>query len=89
MNEDPRVANASRTVWWPTVVYLGLLVVGIPWYWPTGNRTIVFGMPGWVIVAILVSFVASVFTAWLLRRPWPGETSETPGDHQDPAGDAS
>lgn len=63
-------------------VYLGFLLIGIPWYWPTDNHAIVFGMPGWVIVAIFVSLIASVFTAWLLWSPWPGESmNATDGDH--------
>ena len=88
MIEDLSVANSRRTVWWPTTVYIVLLMAGIPWYWPINNHTIVFGMPGWVVVAILVSLLASIFTACLLWRPWPGERSETVETHQDSAGDA-
>jgi len=74
MNDDMD-ENARSTIW-PGFVYLVLLAIGIPWYWPADNLVIVFGMPGWVIVAIGVSFVASVFTAWLLRKPWPGEMED-------------
>lgn len=58
--------------------YLALLGLAIPWYWPADNHAMWFGFPGWVIVAIVVSFAASLLTAVLLSRPWP---------HEDIAGD--
>lgn len=69
---------------WPALVYLGFLVIGIPWYWPSDNHAIIAGMPAWVIVAIAVSFLASIFTAFLLWRPWPEETAEF-DDKRNPA----
>ena len=57
----------------PALVYGLFLLGGIPWYWPSDNHLIVLGMPAWVVVATAVSFCASVYTALLLRRPWPGE----------------
>ena len=65
--------SGRRRDTWPAVVYVALLVIGIPWYWPGDDYTIVAGMPAWVVIAIVVSAVASAFTAWLLRRPWPAE----------------
>lgn len=55
------------------LVYLLLLAAGVPWYWPPGTPTLVLGVPVWVLVAVLFSALASVFTAWLLAAPWPGE----------------
>lgn len=55
------------------LLYLPLLVLGIPWYWPAGDRTLIFGVPAWVMVAVVVSFAASCLTAVLLSRAWPGE----------------
>ena len=60
----------DRPRFWIAAVYLIFVVVGIPWYWPADDRSIVTGMPAWVVVAIVVSFCASCFTAWLLRSPW-------------------
>ena len=48
------------------VAGIALLVAGIPWYWPDDNHAIALGMPGWVVIAIIVSFGASAFTA----SPW-------------------
>lgn len=55
------------------LLYAPLLVLGIPWYWPADDRTLVLGVPGWVAVAVVVSFAASCLTAGLLAKPWPGE----------------
>ena len=69
--------NEVRTTWtnvrpaWPAAVYIGLIAIGIPWYWDSDNYSIIFGMPAWVSIAIVTSCAASIFTAWLLRRPWP------------------
>ena len=52
-------------------IYLVLLIIAIPWYWPDDSKFIIFGFPAWVFVAILSSFFTSVFTAFLLLRyPW-------------------
>jgi hypothetical protein len=83
-SNDPNPSRPPRFIWLPTMVYLGLLVIGIPWYWPTANHSIIFGMPGWVNVAIGASIVASIFTASLLWAPWPSE-ADAPGK----AGDRS
>ncbi len=65
---------------WPIwLTYLLLFALGVPWYWPAGDTTLWLGMPAWVVVAIGVSAVISLFTAWLLRRPWPGEGGGTDG----------
>lgn len=59
---------------WIGVVYFIFLVVGIPWYWPKDSSLVIMGLPAWVFVAILVSFLTSVFTAFLLLRyPWQTE----------------
>ena len=73
---------------WPAFVYLVLIALGVPWYWPQFNHSIVLGVPGWVMVAIVVSFVASVFTAWLLWQPWPGESVDS-RDSSDSSTDGS
>ena len=52
-------------------VYCVLVLLGIPWYWPQADTRIVLGVPAWVLVAVLAGFIASVFTAWCLRRENP------------------
>ena len=60
--------------YWILAVYFLFLVVGIPWYWSDSNVALVFGMPLWFIVAIVVSVFVSIFTAYiLLRYPWDTE----------------
>ena len=68
--------------WWIWCVYAALTVVGIPWYWPRDDATIVLGLPAWVVVALGVSVAASGFTLWLLLRYWPpdDEAAGEPGD---------
>lgn len=89
MNKDPDLSSPPPLVWWPAMVYFMLIVVGIPWYWPTDNHTIIFGMPGWVIVAIGASLVCSIFTAWLLWSPWPSESNRSDKGAQDRSSDVT
>ena len=53
--------------------YAVLLLVAVPWYWPADDKTRWAGVPAWVVVALLGSVAVSLYTAWLLRRPWPSE----------------
>jgi hypothetical protein len=50
-----------------------LLVAAVPWYWPADDKTRWAGVPAWVVVSLAGSVVVSLYTAWLLRRPWPSE----------------
>ncbi len=57
------------------LVYLILIALAIPWYWPADSSLVILGLPAWVLIAIAVSFVASVFTAViLLMYPWENDT---------------
>lgn len=59
------------------VIYFFLLIIAIPWYWPKDSHLIVFGLPVWVFIAILVSLFTSIFTAFLLLRyPWQTEIND-------------
>ena len=60
----------------PIYIYLLLVAVGIPWWWPKQDTTILFGMPAWVISAVAVSFIASVYTLFVIINAWPPETDE-------------
>lgn len=64
----------AKSAGWITLIYGILLAAGIPWYWPVGHTQRLLGVPAWVAVAIVVSMLTSIFTAWLLlAHPWPGE----------------
>lgn len=69
----------SSRVW---LIYTLLLLLAIPWYWRflPGAMTIVLGLPAWVCSALIFSASISIYTAWLLRKPWPGEPSAEAGD---------
>jgi len=54
--------------YWILAVYFLLVVTGIPWYWPDYVSLLVLGLPVWFFVTILISFCASVFTAFILLR---------------------
>ena len=54
-------------------VYAVLLVAAVPWYWPADDKPRWAGVPAWVVVSLAGSVVVSLYTAWLLRRPWPSE----------------
>ena len=60
-----------------SIIFLVLLTLAIPWYWDSNIETVFAGFPIWVIFAILVSLVTSIFVAFLLRKPWDQEKSES------------
>jgi hypothetical protein len=45
------------------LIYLILLCLGIPWYWPADSTLVWMGFPGWVLSSIVVSIIASIVTA--------------------------
>ena len=55
---------------WIVIVYLGLLVLVIPWYWPAGDTRHLYGLPRWVIATLTALLVTSAFTAWVYLS-WP------------------
>jgi len=52
------------------IVYLGLLALVIPWYWPAGDTRHFYGLPLWVIVTLTALLATSAFTAWVYLS-WP------------------
>lgn len=48
-----------------TVIYLFLLVLVIPWYWPENDARQFYGFPFWALASLGVLFLTSVFTAML------------------------
>ena len=59
------------------LIYIVLLIAGIPWYWPDDNHALLLGVPTWVVIAIVVSFAASCLSVLILTRPWPGESDSS------------
>ena len=55
---------------WIVIVYLGLLVLVLPWYWPAGDTRHLYGLPLWVIATLAALLVTSAFTAWVYLS-WP------------------
>ena len=53
---------------WVPIVYVLLLAVIIPWYWPAGDTRQAFGIPLWAIASLTGLLAASVYTAWLYLR---------------------
>ena len=49
--------------WWIGIVYLALLALVIPWYWPVGDEALAYGLPLWVIATLAALFITSIFTA--------------------------
>lgn len=63
------------------LLYLLLLVLAVPWYWPADETRLIFGFPIWVLTAILIGFIAACLTAWLLlRQSWPDVDDQHDGD---------
>ena len=57
--------NKKRPRPWTALVYVGLLALVIPWYWPTGDIRHVGGFPLWSLASLGAAFATSLFTAWV------------------------
>jgi len=66
-------ASPTTRRWWIPAVYLLLILIGIPWYWPADDRRVWFGMPAWTAVALAASVLTSAFTAFVIGRFWPDD----------------
>ncbi|MEM1264135.1 MAG: hypothetical protein AAGH76_17180 [Pseudomonadota bacterium] len=49
-------------------VYLILLVLAIPWYWPANDNRVVSGVPLWALTSLAVLTVTAAVTAGLCLR---------------------
>lgn len=58
------------------MVYMVLVVAGIPWYWGESGMTLFLGFPLWVVVSLSASLVASLFTAYIIWKIWPDDEDE-------------
>jgi len=57
------------------IVYLGLLALVIPWYWPAGDARHLHGLPLWVIATLAALLLTSIFTAWVFLS-WPEDDGD-------------
>ncbi|MCZ6525038.1 MAG: hypothetical protein V3R41_05020 [Gammaproteobacteria bacterium] len=73
--------TVRKTQYWILCVYLLLLSVAIPWYWPKDSTFHISGIPLWVIIPLAVALLTSVFTAYLLLFHKPGVRKHD--DHTD------
>ena len=90
MTNDEQMANTKMTnsqdghlSWRIGLAYLILFAMAVPWYWrylPLEETAVWLGMPAWVVAAIFVSVMASLLTAWVLRRRWPEEADARAGE---------
>lgn len=55
---------------WIVIVYVGLLALVIPWYWPAGDARHLYGLPLWVLATLVALLLTSIFTAWVFLS-WP------------------
>ncbi|MEM7467373.1 MAG: hypothetical protein AAF387_10865 [Pseudomonadota bacterium] len=60
----------------PVIIYFCLLVAGVPWWWSNDDTTLLLGVPAWVVGVILVSAIASIYTAIVMRHSWPAENKK-------------
>jgi len=74
--------HAPYHKWWIWIVYLILLIAGVPWYWKAGDTTIVFGMRAWVLTAIIVSISVSCFTSFLWLTLWQSDEARKEDHHE-------
>ncbi|CAM4197788.1 hypothetical protein [Lacicoccus alkaliphilus] len=55
-------------------IWLGFLAIFImltPWYFPTGGETmLIYGVPLWAIIIILMSMVLSLYITYVIRYHW-------------------
>ncbi len=71
-------ARAGVKGWW--VLYVLLVVVGVPWYWPKQQQSTLWGVPLWVIVAIICSLLVSLLTLVILfAGSWGQDPQKQPG----------
>ena len=64
----------QKYIWFGYFLLFGLT---IPWYWqffPAETNQLWLGMPRWAASAVVGSGLISIYTAWLLRYPWPDES---------------
>jgi hypothetical protein len=50
---------------WIALVYVALLALVVPWYWPAADSRHFLGFPLWAIATLVAVLATSIFTAWV------------------------
>ncbi len=59
------------------------LVLTVPWWFTGGDSPGLFGLPGWAVFAVAMSFAYACAVSWHLRAQWKrDEGEEEPGDDE-------
>ena len=61
----PQQFESQRSRRWMIGIYLVLLLLVVPWYWPAGDATLAFGFPVWALVTLAAVLATSAYTAWV------------------------
>ena len=56
-----------RYIW---IVYAIILLVAIPWYWPSDTDTLLLGLPLWVFISLIAAIFWAILTAFLILFAW-------------------
>lgn len=73
--QDPAGAGRRKPRGWIMIVYLGLLALVVPWYWPAGDVRHAYGLPLWVMATLAALLLTSAFTAWVFLS-LPGDDGD-------------
>ncbi|NKB69104.1 MAG: hypothetical protein GKR89_18705 [Candidatus Latescibacteria bacterium] len=69
--QEAGLVREPRKVGWIWWVYLLLVGLTIPWYWPAGFRgPLIAGFPLWVFVSLSGVLVLAGWTAWVIFHFW-------------------
>ena len=60
-----RQSQHRRDRRWIFAVYVVLLLLVVPWYWPANDASLAFGFPVWALATLAAVLATSVFTAWV------------------------
>lgn len=69
MNSRPKKEPVRKP--WIWIVMAVIMLVGIPWYLPTGSlRPIVLGIPYWMFISVVSSLILCGYMSWLALNQW-------------------
>ncbi|MCD2138053.1 MULTISPECIES: hypothetical protein [Salinicoccus] len=67
-------------------IWLGFLVIFImlnPWYFPSGGEPVlIYGVPLWAIVIIIMSIVLSLYITYVIHYHWDTLDEEENGEEK-------